>query len=71
MEQQKKTQTPPMEAKTTLRLDAELIEPDDTPLAQEDIDDNPFFKLGNILDTQGMDAAIEWVRSQMSDAGSE
>ena len=65
MEQQKKTQPPPIEEKLTALTGVEEIKPDYTPLSQEEIDDNPFFKLGRILDEKGHDAAVEWVREQM------
>lgn len=65
MEQQKRTQPPPIEPESIALTGIEEIEPDYTPLSQEEIDDNPFFKLGRILDEQGHDAAVEWVREQM------
>jgi hypothetical protein len=65
MEQQKRTQPPPIEPESIALTGIEEIEPDYTPLSQEEIDDNPFFKLGRILDEQGYDAAVEWVREQM------
>ena len=67
MEQQNKTQPPPTENELP-DLVFEEIQPDDTPLSQEEIDENPFFKMGNILDTQGRDAAIAWLTEQMKNS---
>lgn len=67
MEQQNKTQPPPIENEPT-PLVFEELQPDYTPLPQEDIDENPFFKMGNILDTQGRDAAIAWLTEQMKNS---
>ena len=67
MEQQNKTQPPPTENDPT-PVALEELQPDDTPLSQEEIDENPFFKMGNILDTQGRDAAIAWLTEQMKNS---
>jgi len=67
MEQQNKTQPPPTENDPT-PVAFEELQPDDTPLSQEEIDENPFFKMGNILDTQGRDAAIAWLTEQMKNS---
>lgn len=65
MEQQKKTQPPPIEPGSIALTGVEELQPDYTPLSQEEIDENPFFKMGRILDEQGRDAAVEWLREQM------
>lgn len=65
MSESKKTQPPPIEPKPIALTGVEEIQPDYTPLSQEEIDENPFFKMGRILDEQGRDAAVEWLREQM------